>query len=80
MQSRKYADAWWAGTATSLVAVGERTMNKFSAIPRRLPSIMKHKVSVLRPVCREHQITFYQIAELGLLGMGGSDSLGWTAN
>lgn len=57
-----------AGTATSVVAVGERTMNKFSAVPRRLPSIMKHKVSVLRPVCREHQIT-YQIAELGLIDM-----------
>lgn len=45
-------------------------MNKFSAVPRRLPSITKHKVSMLRPVCREHQITFYQIAELGLIGTG----------
>lgn len=80
MQSRKYVDVRRAGTAASLVAVGERTMNKFNAVPRRLPSIMKHKVSVLRPVCREHQITFYQIAELGLLGTGGSDCLGWTAN
>lgn len=41
--------------ATSLVALEDRAMNKFGAIPRRLPSIMKHKVSVLRPVCREHQ-------------------------
>lgn len=62
-------DVWQAGTDTSLVAVGERTMNKFSAVPRRLPSITKHKVSMLRPVCMEHQITFYQIAELGLIGM-----------
>lgn len=58
MQSRKYADVRQAGAAASLVAVGERTMNKLSAVPRRLPSIMKHKVSVLCPVCREHQITF----------------------
>ncbi|KAG7511309.1 hypothetical protein JOB18_046823 [Solea senegalensis] len=45
-------------------------MNKFSAVPRRLPSITKHKVSMLRPVCMEHQITFQQIAELGLIGTG----------
>lgn len=32
--------------ATSLVALEDRAMNKFSAVPRRLPSIMKHKVSV----------------------------------
>lgn len=62
-------DVWQAGTDTSLVAVGERTMNKFSTVPRRLPSITKHKVSMLRPVCMEHQITFHQIAELGLIGM-----------
>lgn len=62
-------NVWQAGTDTSLVAVGERTMNKFSAVPRRLPSIMKHKVSMLCPVCMEHQITFHQIAELGLIGM-----------
>lgn len=70
MQSRKSADVCQAGTDTSLVAVGERTMNKFSAVPRRLPSITKHKVSMLRPVCMEHQITFHQIAELGLIGIG----------
>ncbi|KAM3595327.1 uncharacterized protein V6R79_021787 [Siganus canaliculatus] len=70
MQSRKSVDVWQTGTAVSLVAVGERTMNKFRAVPRRLPSIMKHKVSMLRPVCMEHQITFQQIAELGLIGMG----------
>lgn len=69
MQSRKSVDVWQAGTDTSLVAVGERTMNKFSAVPRRLPSIMKHKVSMLCPVCMEHQITFHQIAELGLIRM-----------
>lgn len=73
MQSRKYADVRQAGAAASLVAVGERTMNKLSAVPRRLPSIMKHKVSVLCPVCREHQITFYQIAELTLIETSGSD-------
>lgn len=61
-------DVWQVGTDTSLVAVGERTMNKFSAVPRRLPSITKHKVSMLHPVCMEHQITFYQIAEQGLIG------------
>lgn len=70
MQSRKSVDVWQAGIDTSLVAVGERTMNKFSAVPRRLPSITKHKVSMLRPVCMEHQITFHQIAELGLIGTG----------
>lgn len=70
MQSRKSVDVWQAGAATSLVAVGERTMNKFIAVPRRLPSITKHKVSVLRPACMEHQITFHQIAELGLIGTG----------
>lgn len=37
------------GGGISLVAMGERTMNKFIAVPRRLPSIMKHKVSVLQP-------------------------------
>lgn len=62
-------NVWQTGTDTSLVAVGERTMNKFSTVPRRLPSIMKHKVSMLRPVCMEHQITFHHIAELGLIGM-----------
>lgn len=62
-------DVWQAGTDTSLVAMGERTMNKFSAVPRRLPSITKHKVSMRRPVCM-HEITFHQIAELGLIGMG----------
>lgn len=62
-------DVRQAGIDTSLVAVGERTMNKFSAVPRRLPSITKHKVSMLCPVCMEHQITFHQIAEQGLIGM-----------
>lgn len=69
MQSRKSVDVWQAGTDTSLVAMGERTMNKFSSVPRRLPSITKHKVSMRRPVCM-HQITFHQIAELGLIGIG----------
>lgn len=63
-------NVWQAGTDTSLVAVGERTMNKFSNVPRRLPSIMKHKVSMLHPVCMENQITFHQIAELGLIEIG----------
>lgn len=72
---------WQVGTVSSLVAVGECTMNKFSAVLRRLPSITKHKVSMLHPVCREHQITFYQIAELGLIGMGENGLLrGQTAN
>lgn len=62
-------DVWQAGTDTSLVDAGERTMNKFSPVPRRLPSITKHKVSMWRPVCM-HQITFHQIAELGLIGIG----------
>ena len=61
-------DVWRVGRDTSLVAMGERTMNKFSSVPRRLPSIMKHKVSMQRPVCM-HQITFHQIAELGLIGI-----------
>lgn len=63
-------DVWQAGRDTSLVAEGERTMNKFSAVPRRLPSITEHKVSMLRPVCMEHRITSRQIAELGLIGLG----------
>lgn len=62
MQSRKSVDVWRAGADTSLVAVRERTMNKFSCVPRRLPSITKHKVSVLRPVCMEHQITLQQMS------------------
>lgn len=36
MQSRKSVDVWQAGTDTSLVAVGERTMNKFSAVPQEI--------------------------------------------
>ncbi len=75
VQSKKDAEQEICGcvagcTATSLVAVGERTMNKFGVVPRRLPSITKHKVSVLRPVCMEHQIIFHRIAELGLIGTG----------
>lgn len=62
-------DVLRAGTDTYLVAMGELTMNKFSPVPRRLPSIMKHKVSMQRPVCM-HQITFHQTAELFLIRMG----------
>lgn len=65
MQSRKSVDVWRAGADTSLVAVRERTMNKFSCVPRRLPSITKHKVSMLRPVCMEHQITLQQMSWAG---------------
>ena len=69
MQSRKCVDVWQAGIDTYLVTMGELTMNKFSPVPRRLPSIMKHKVSMRCPVCM-HQITFHQTAELLLIGMG----------
>lgn len=68
MQSGKSVAVWRAGTDISLVATGERTMNKFITVPWRLPSIMKHKVSMRCPVC-SRKITFQQIAELGLIGM-----------
>lgn len=70
MQSRKSVDVRQAGRDTSPVAEGERTMNIFSCVPRRLPSITEHKVSMLCPACAAHRITFCQIAELGLIGLG----------